>query len=157
MEKSVIVLSCVWVTVDGVWNGNWIYWTLTDPWLQVIITISLIHTLYSSQEHPLKSSQSAVSGNSFQCCRSLNFVFKASCPHWLPTAELSIELDSRLDSTPDFLGLWDHLAICAPPRFFVLFAVGVSKKESRWLAFSELLVYRYRGIINLRRCEILNN
>jgi hypothetical protein len=24
------ILSHVWVTVDGVWIGNWIYWTLTD-------------------------------------------------------------------------------------------------------------------------------
>jgi hypothetical protein len=26
----IIVLSCVWVTIDGVWIGNWIYWPLTD-------------------------------------------------------------------------------------------------------------------------------
>jgi hypothetical protein len=33
------------VTIDGGWVINWIYWTLTDPWLQVIITISLILAL----------------------------------------------------------------------------------------------------------------
>jgi hypothetical protein len=33
------------------WICNWIYWTLTDPWLQVIITVLLIHTLYCSLEH----------------------------------------------------------------------------------------------------------
>jgi hypothetical protein len=31
--------------IDGVWIGNWIYLTLTDPRLQIFITISLIHTL----------------------------------------------------------------------------------------------------------------
>jgi hypothetical protein len=49
------------VTTDGVWIGNWIYWTLTDLSLQVIITVSLIHRLHSSLEHALKSSQPAVS------------------------------------------------------------------------------------------------
>jgi hypothetical protein len=45
--------------------GNWIYWTLTDPWLQAIITVSLIHTLYSSLGHTLKSSQFAMSSPDF--------------------------------------------------------------------------------------------
>jgi hypothetical protein len=49
------------VTVDRVWIDNQIYWVLTDMWLQVIITVSLIHTLYCSLEHTYKSSQSAVS------------------------------------------------------------------------------------------------
>jgi hypothetical protein len=53
------------VIIDGVWIGNWIYWTLPDPWLQVIITVSLIHTLYNSLEHTLKSSQPAVSSPVF--------------------------------------------------------------------------------------------
>jgi hypothetical protein len=35
------------VTIDGVWIGNRIYWTLTYPWLQVIITVSLIHTCFT--------------------------------------------------------------------------------------------------------------
>jgi hypothetical protein len=25
-----IILTCMSVTIDGVWLGNWIYWTLTD-------------------------------------------------------------------------------------------------------------------------------
>jgi hypothetical protein len=29
-ENSVTILSCVPVTIDGVWIGNWIYWTLTE-------------------------------------------------------------------------------------------------------------------------------
>jgi hypothetical protein len=33
------------VIMYGVWIGNCIYSNLTDPWLQVIITVSLIHTL----------------------------------------------------------------------------------------------------------------
>jgi hypothetical protein len=40
--------------------GNWIYWRLTDPWLQVIITVSLIHAPCSSLGHTLKSSKLAV-------------------------------------------------------------------------------------------------
>jgi hypothetical protein len=55
------VLSLVRVTIDGVWIGNWIYWTLTDSWLQVITPVSLIHTLYSSLAHTFESSQSAMS------------------------------------------------------------------------------------------------
>jgi hypothetical protein len=38
----------------GDWIGNWIYWTLTDPRLEVITTVSLIHT------YVLRSSQSAI-------------------------------------------------------------------------------------------------
>jgi hypothetical protein len=48
------MLSRDCVMIDGVWIGNWVYLTLTGPWLQVIITVSLIHTLYSSLEHTLK-------------------------------------------------------------------------------------------------------
>jgi hypothetical protein len=59
--RTLIIISRLWVIIDRVWIGNWIYWTLTDPWLQVIITFSLIHTLYTSLEHTIKSSQPAVS------------------------------------------------------------------------------------------------
>jgi hypothetical protein len=47
------ILSCGWVTVYRVWIGNWICWTFTDPWLQVMITVSLIHTLCSSLKYTL--------------------------------------------------------------------------------------------------------
>jgi hypothetical protein len=43
------------VTIDGFCIGNHIYCTLTDPWLQVIITVSLIHALYSLLEHTVFS------------------------------------------------------------------------------------------------------
>jgi hypothetical protein len=49
------------VTIDSVWTGNRIYWTLTDPWIQVTIALSLIHTLCNSLERTLKSSQTSVS------------------------------------------------------------------------------------------------
>jgi hypothetical protein len=64
-NKYTNILSHDWVTVYGVWIGNWICWTLTDPWLQVIVTVSLIHTVYSSPEDKLKSSQPAVSSAVF--------------------------------------------------------------------------------------------
>jgi hypothetical protein len=32
----VSTVTCKRVTMDGIWNGNWIYWNLSDPWLQVI-------------------------------------------------------------------------------------------------------------------------
>jgi hypothetical protein len=53
------------VTTKGFWIGSWMYWTLTGPWLQVITTGSLIHTLYSSLEHIPKSSQPTVSSPVF--------------------------------------------------------------------------------------------
>jgi hypothetical protein len=45
------VLSRDRVTIDGVCISNWIYWTFADPWLQLIIIVSIIHILYSSLEH----------------------------------------------------------------------------------------------------------
>jgi hypothetical protein len=42
--------------IDEAQTDNWISWTLTDPWLQLIITASLFNTLYTSSEHTLKSS-----------------------------------------------------------------------------------------------------
>jgi hypothetical protein len=74
-------------------NFNWIYLTLTAPWLQVIITVSVIHTLYSSLEHILKSSQPHVSslrlsGNGFQGERSPSSGFP-NCPRASATASNS--------------------------------------------------------------------
>jgi hypothetical protein len=43
----------------------WIYCTLTDQRLEVIISVSLIHTLYSSLEYTLKFSESALSSPVF--------------------------------------------------------------------------------------------
>jgi hypothetical protein len=72
------VLSCVWyVSIDRVLIGNWIYWTLTDPWLQVTITLLLNHTLSISVQHVLSLHSLLclhwLSGNGFQHRRSLNF------------------------------------------------------------------------------------
>jgi hypothetical protein len=50
------------VIMGGVWIANWIYSTLTDPSLQAIITVSLIHTRYSSLLH---TSQPVVSSPVF--------------------------------------------------------------------------------------------
>jgi hypothetical protein len=44
------ILSQVWVITDGVWIGNWIYWTLTDHNYSVITNS---HTLSSSLQHVL--------------------------------------------------------------------------------------------------------
>jgi hypothetical protein len=68
-------------TIYAVWIGNWNYWTLTYLWLQAIITVSLIHTLYSPLQHTLKSSQHAVSSPFF----------------WLrlPAADVLLPLGSR--------------------------------------------------------------
>jgi hypothetical protein len=57
----ITILSRVWsVTIDGVGFVHRIYWTPTKSQLQVTIALSLIHTLCSSLEHTLKSSQSSV-------------------------------------------------------------------------------------------------
>lgn len=47
--------------VDEVLIGTWIYCTHIDPRLQVIMVVSLIHTLYSSLEHTFESFQLALS------------------------------------------------------------------------------------------------
>jgi hypothetical protein len=39
------------VTIYRVWIGNCIHWTLTNLWLQVIITVSLTHTLQFTRAH----------------------------------------------------------------------------------------------------------
>jgi hypothetical protein len=41
------ILSIYRVIIEGAWIGNWIYWTFTDPWLQVIINVSSVKTLYT--------------------------------------------------------------------------------------------------------------
>jgi hypothetical protein len=41
------------VAIDGVWIGNLIDYTHTDPRLLIIVTVSLIHALHSSLEHAL--------------------------------------------------------------------------------------------------------
>jgi hypothetical protein len=44
-----IILSCVCVTIDGVWIGEWIYWSLThDSELQALAVLLLIYTPYKS-------------------------------------------------------------------------------------------------------------
>jgi hypothetical protein len=52
-----LILSCVWLTIDGVWVGNWIYWTLTD--ISYYSAIANSHTLQFITART-KSSQSAV-------------------------------------------------------------------------------------------------
>jgi hypothetical protein len=64
-------LSHVWLSADGVWIGNWIYWTLTDLWLQVTIALSIIRTLYNSLQHAISLFNllriyQSLSGNGFQ-------------------------------------------------------------------------------------------
>jgi hypothetical protein len=39
-----IILSRVWVTIDRICIGNWIYWTLTDHNYQFTSTIATSHT-----------------------------------------------------------------------------------------------------------------
>jgi hypothetical protein len=47
--QYLMVLSRFYCSVnkDGFWIGKCISWTLTDQWLQLIITVSQIHKLYS--------------------------------------------------------------------------------------------------------------
>jgi hypothetical protein len=51
-------LSCVWVTTDRVWIGNWIYWIITDH------TLRFLSLLYIHRLSP---------GNGFQRCSFLSF------------------------------------------------------------------------------------
>jgi hypothetical protein len=38
------ILSCDWVTIDGVWIDNWIYWTLTDLTTNNNDSLTELHT-----------------------------------------------------------------------------------------------------------------
>jgi hypothetical protein len=80
------MLSRVLVTIDGVWFGNFIYWNLTDPWLQIIITLSLIHTVCSSLQHVLSllsllCLHQSLPGDGFQEC----LLLPCSCSYRLAT------------------------------------------------------------------------
>jgi hypothetical protein len=51
---SEFILSRVWVTVDGAWIGEWIYWPLTHASeVQVLTAPPLISTVHKLSQHPL--------------------------------------------------------------------------------------------------------
>jgi hypothetical protein len=58
----VLIMSRVWLTINGVWIGDSIYWRLIhDSELQVITAPPLISTIHKSPEQPLSLFQPAVS------------------------------------------------------------------------------------------------
>jgi hypothetical protein len=90
------------VTIDRVLIGKWIYWTLTDPSLQLIITVSVIHTLYSSLEHILKLSDN---GLSFLWVPELSPCLSyRSCllTKWTSKSKLIYRRQAPWDSRPEF-------------------------------------------------------
>jgi hypothetical protein len=95
------------LTVDGVCIGNWIYWNLTDPLLQVIITVSLIHILYISLGHTdllrlLCLYQS--SGNGFQW-RTFPFLW---VPELSPASATSFSQQQLTTEPPAVMSLTLH-------------------------------------------------
>jgi hypothetical protein len=66
--RTLNIITWLSVTVDGVWISHWFYWTLTythNLQLQITVALLLVHTLYSSLEHTLESSQPVVSSPVF--------------------------------------------------------------------------------------------
>jgi hypothetical protein len=57
------------VTIDGFWVCIWINWTFTDPWLEVIRTVWLIHILQFTRTHTQVFSV---------CCVSTRYLLTAS-------------------------------------------------------------------------------
>jgi hypothetical protein len=64
------IVKCMSLIIDGVWIGNRIYLTLTDPWLQEITNVSPIQILYTSLEHELQSSRGWVDPVLRKCGRA---------------------------------------------------------------------------------------
>jgi hypothetical protein len=105
------ILSHDWVTVDGIWTGNWIYWSLKhtthDYNSQITITRRLVFSV---------AVFTVLLGSKFQWCSVLNFrvqrllsclagTFLLQLPswtNWLPTAELT----RNVQATPYVAPTW---------------------------------------------------
>jgi hypothetical protein len=52
LDLIILNIPGVWVIINGVWIGHWIYWTYThNTLLQVTIPLSIIDTICSSLQH----------------------------------------------------------------------------------------------------------
>jgi hypothetical protein len=61
--SNVVKLSGVWVTIDGVWIGDGIYWTLWyRAWLHFKFTMTLTHTILHSHVVTSRCSVAASNG-----------------------------------------------------------------------------------------------
>jgi hypothetical protein len=82
------ILSRDRVIINGFWIGNWIYWTLTDPWLQVTVTVSHSYTL---QRSLYVCGPRTATFNDLLCykdhCNSVCYVFTSRCLTFLPSGD----------------------------------------------------------------------
>jgi hypothetical protein len=83
-HKLCFILSRVWVTTDGIWIGNWIYWTL---WVQCVTTVysSLLHSRTSSRAHSSQGRNRSSSLTNWlthqpTASTSLNWLSLTNCP-----------------------------------------------------------------------------
>jgi hypothetical protein len=107
-----LILSCVGVTTDAVWIGNWIYWTLVpttyEYTLQITVTYKLMSTVMSSL--PLfgsgfQSSYSRCSPSGFLNCPCASVIANPNnfaALHTLQITTAHANFSMRLH-TPDWL------------------------------------------------------
>jgi hypothetical protein len=125
-------LSRIWVTIDGGWIGNWIYWTLTDRNYSNYSAIANSYTLQITTAG-IKSSQPAQSSPVVAWWR-------------LPTADVPLTLGSRTIPMPELPASHSHssqrlnrsspLTDCSPVHFTPLYSLTSWHGPSRKHRFS---------------------
>jgi hypothetical protein len=77
--RFILILSCVWVTKDGVWNGDSISWPLIHPRLVTTLYKSVTHRIYCPQSNTISTSRfRATDFNTETITISLNYSLQIS-------------------------------------------------------------------------------
>jgi hypothetical protein len=111
----IIMSRFYWVTIEGVWTGNWIHWTVRDR-----IALALQHALGVLS---LRDLHRFSPGNGFQRCRFLSFRAhvltgrRLSPNHRTENSSIVVSWScstDHVDNTASQLVHWCMLGICCP-------------------------------------------